>query len=585
MANNMIALQARAPQTNFIGNAVQQNAQMINMMRQQDAAERQAATAAKNAELAAAQEGRAAAKDAREASAAELELAGKKIDYYTKLAGQTLNAAGYQRLLGQLDKDAPEIAEAFRTNLPPEQFDRNLLLQMVGSVGDNFKATYGPLETEVVLDADGNYGVATTGGFSAERGQQGVTPLNVLTPKKAGAPAPGGVAPAAGNLKATRGVNTGPRDVQAQLDAAAQAVARGAGVNDPALRNLNENDFLEVQKRASRLMQNSPEFQQMSMTGGAQAQPDLGGIVQQMMQTGVVSQSNLQALRAAAGPDKEQQLAQLLRASNVQIMPDEQPAGGMRDAAFRPEEGMPTMQRTQGMVQYEDTGRQFRGKSPMVGPLPGSSQVPIPRVREEAKAQRKTPQETYEETRSTKQAESDVKFLEGLGAARESAQTALGVINSMIGDARLSKAGQIEIPRGGRTPHPGFEDVIGATWRPGARFVPGTNAAGFDAYLDQVEGGAFLEAYERLKGTGQITEVEGKKATSAITRMKRSVSEVEFVKAAREFQGVIQSALTRAEQREAKLKGIAPAGGGRRTPIQKGGPKELRFNPVTGDFE
>ena len=369
MANNMIALQARAPQTNFIGNAVQQNAQMINMMRQQDAAERQAATAAKNAELAAAQESRAAAKDKREASAAELELAGKKIDYYTKLAGQTLNAAGYQRLLGQLDKDAPEIAEAFRTNLPPEQFDRNLLLQMVGSVGDNFKATYGPLETEVVQDADGNYGVATTGGFSAERGQQGVVPLNVLTPKKAGAPAPaaGGGVPS-GKLKATRGVNTGPRDIQAQLDAAAQAVARGAGVNDPTLRGLNENDFNEVQRRASRLMQSSPEFQQMSMTGGAQAQPDLGGIVQQMMQTGVVSQSNLQALRAAAGPQKEQQLAQLLRSSNIQIMPDEQQAGGMRDAVYRPDEGMPTMQRTQGMAQYEDTGRQFRGKSPMVSP-------------------------------------------------------------------------------------------------------------------------------------------------------------------------------------------------------------------------
>ena len=154
----------------------------------------------------------------------------------------------------------------------------------------------------------------------------------------------------------------------------------------------------------------------------------------------------------------------------------------------------------------------------------------------------------------------------------------------MIGDARLNKAGQIEIPRGGRAPHPGFEDVVGATWRPGARFISGTNAADFDAYLEQVEGGAFLEAYERLKGTGQITEAEGQKATRAITRMKRSVSEAEFVKAAREFQGIIQSALDRAAQREAKLKGIAPAGP-RRTPVQKGASKELRFNPATGDFE
>lgn len=406
MPNNMIALQARAPQTDILGGSIQRNAQMINMMRQQDVADRQAATAAKNAEIAAAQEGRAVAKEARDASAAEIDLAGKQIDYYTKLAGQTMNAQGYAMLLARLDKDVPEIAQAFRANLPPEKFDRNMLLQMVGSIADNFKATYGPLETQIIQDTAGNYGVSTSGGFSAERGQQGVVPLNELTIKNTGAPAPtaGGVTPPA-KLKPTRGANTTPRDLGKQmtptapamapatpdqLDAAAQAVARGAGVSDPALRNLNENDFLEVQKRASRLMQNSPEFQQMSMTGGAQAQPDLGGIVQQMMQTGVVSQSNLQALRAAAGPDKEQQLAQLMRSNNIKIMPDEQQVGGMRDAVYRPDEGMPTMQRTQGMVQYENTGRQFKGKSPMVSPTqPSKSPEQIYReelAKEKAKA-------------------------------------------------------------------------------------------------------------------------------------------------------------------------------------------------------
>lgn len=59
--NNSIALQARAPQSDFLGSAIQRNAQMINMMRQQDAADRQAAAAAKNAEIAAAKEMRDAA--------------------------------------------------------------------------------------------------------------------------------------------------------------------------------------------------------------------------------------------------------------------------------------------------------------------------------------------------------------------------------------------------------------------------------------------------------------------------------------------------------------------------------------------
>lgn len=429
MANNMIALQARAPQTDILGGSIARNAQMINMMRQQDVAERQAATAAKNAEIAAAQEGRAVAKEARDASAAEIELAGKQIDFYTKLAGQVMNANGYNMLLTRLDKDVPEIAQAFRANLPPEQFDRNMLLQMVGSIGDNFKATYGPLETQVIQDADGNYGVATSGGFSAERGQQGVVPLNVLQPKTgARPPAAGGNAPA-GGLRPTRGANTTPADLRAQmapagaatpdrLEAAARAAARGARATDPIFDGLTDDEFRQMQTRADEIRGGGASMKPASFDGGA-AQPDLGGIVQQMMQTGVVSQSNLQALRAAAGPDKEQQLAQILRSSNIKIMPDEGQAGGMRDAVYRPDEGMPTLQRTQGIVRYEDTGRQFKGKSPMVSPLPGSSQVPIPRVAAEARASRETPEEAAAKTRATKRAEIEIDREKSLPAKRQ----------------------------------------------------------------------------------------------------------------------------------------------------------------------
>lgn len=357
MANQMIALGARAPQTNVLGPAIQQGAQMINMMRQQEALERQNAVAQQQMQL-------AQAKEQREASAAEIEMAGKQIDFYTKLAGQVMNPQGYQLLLGRLDKEAPEIAEAFRANLPPEQFDRNLMLQMVGSIGDNFKATYGPLETEVVQDQDGNYGVATTGGFSAERGQQGVAPLNVLRPKRAAATtapsAAGGMgvpqspAPAPGALRATRGVNTTPADLLQQ----------GQPINRIPLGN---------------------PLRPMSYAGEA-AQPDLGAVVQQMMETGVVSQSDFEAMRAAAGPDKDQQLADLLRSNNIQIMPNEEPAGGMRSAVYRPEEDAAMLQQTQAGG-FEDTGVQFRGKPPMQSPLPGSAQVPLPRVRQETEAQ------------------------------------------------------------------------------------------------------------------------------------------------------------------------------------------------------
>lgn len=398
MANQMIALQARAPQTDFLGNAIQRNAQMMNMMSQQRSAERQAAQAAQQMQL-------AQAKESREASAAEIEQAGKLIDLYTKRAGQTMNAAGYNFLLRDMEKDSPEIAEAFRANLPPEKFDRNELLKMVGSIGDNFNATYGPLETEVVFDENGNAFVSVTGGFSAEKGTQGMYPLTTrqLKRRPAGAtpPVAGATAAPANGLRPTRGVNTTPDDLRAQmappvaavtperLDAAARAVARGASITDPMLRDLSESDFLEVQKRASRLMQNSPEFQTMS-AGGA-AQPDLAGIVQTMMDTGVVSQSNLEAMRAAAGPGKDAQLAEILRSNNIRIMPDEQPAGGMRSAVYRPGEGAAGMTRVQALENYEDTGRQFKGKSPLVSPSAPS----------------KTPEQIYREEKAREKAKVD----------------------------------------------------------------------------------------------------------------------------------------------------------------------------------
>ncbi len=375
MANQMIALGARAPQVNVLGPAIQQGAQMINMMRQQDAAARQAAVAQQQMQL-------AQAKEQREASAAEIEMAGKKLAYHTSRAPIVQNQAGYQLWLNAVGKDSPEMVEFFTTNLPPQDFSPEKLIKLVGSVNQVFNATYGPRETEVVQDEKGDTFVAVTGGF----GPQGIVPLNQFKPSAAGArpPAPAATAPSMGAAppagpaaRATRGVNTTPQDL----------IQQGIPLN--------------------RIPMGNP-LQPMSM--GAAPQPDLGAMVQTMMDTGVVSQSDFEAMRAAAGPGKDEQLAQILRANNIRIMPNEQAPEGMRSAVYRPEEGAPTLQQTQSLQGYEDTGVQFRGKPPMQSPTPGVYNVPTPVIREKAKAERRTPQETYEETRSSKQAESDVAF-------------------------------------------------------------------------------------------------------------------------------------------------------------------------------
>ena len=61
MANQAIALQARAPRGNFLGPALQEGAQMVNMMRQQEVADRQAEIANQQLALARAREAHDAA--------------------------------------------------------------------------------------------------------------------------------------------------------------------------------------------------------------------------------------------------------------------------------------------------------------------------------------------------------------------------------------------------------------------------------------------------------------------------------------------------------------------------------------------
>ena len=124
--------------------------------------------------------------------------------------------------------------------------------------------------------------------------------------------------------------------------------------------------------------------------------------------------------------------------------------------------------------------------------------------------------------------------------ALDSGRLAIDNIDELIG--KRDAKGNL-IPKA--EPHPGFEGAVGVSFQ---KLLPdfalkGTDTMDFRKRLDQLKGGAFLQAYETLKGTGQITEIEGKKATDAITRMDEAQSEKEFVTAAREFRSVIDAAM------------------------------------------
>lgn len=75
--------------------------------------------------------------------------------------------------------------------------------------------------------------------------------------------------------------------------------------------------------------------------------------------------------------------------------------------------------------------------------------------------------------------------------------------------------------------------------------LPGTQAARVGARLSQLEGQAFLRAFESLKGGGQITETEGKKATEALTRLSRDLSPQDYRAALAELKSILQGAIAR----------------------------------------
>lgn len=88
-----------------------------------------------------------------------------------------------------------------------------------------------------------------------------------------------------------------------------------------------------------------------------------------------------------------------------------------------------------------------------------------------------------------------------------------------------------------------LENHPGRKWSTGGTSIlpaaPGTDAMDYKVLLDQMKGNAFMQAYAGLKGGGQITEVEGKKATEAIARLNPMQSEEGYLKALKEFRSQI----------------------------------------------
>jgi hypothetical protein len=87
--------------------------------------------------------------------------------------------------------------------------------------------------------------------------------------------------------------------------------------------------------------------------------------------------------------------------------------------------------------------------------------------------------------------------------------------------------------------------------------------------IQQMQGKVFLEAFDSLKGGGQITEVEGAKAEAAMARLNRAQSTEAYQEALSELSEIIKTGMERAQQKA-----------GQGAPAQVGG-SAMDFNAET----
>lgn len=386
---------------------------MMNMTRQQEAAERQAAAAQQQMDYATAEEGRrkdlhtpALAKAKTEAEVAQLNYV---MDFYKKSAGVLANASTPEQAMArgeQLKRQFtdPRLQERIDETIgelvtDPSRFEENrkrILLRTLDAK-DQFAVDHSD-----IFDAEGNL-------YNKETSPIGAFPTRI-TPGVVTGPANTGAAPAPAPAPRT------PAAPQTPTGPARTGKFGEALVVPDSARPLTADQQDHIRRMQEDLgMSNTPA----STNGGRMATPTAGrmspdmvpAILDSAVQTGVMAQIDLDQMLALAPPQARQGIMDVVRKNNINLQADapSMAASGMAqqqpmapNPVQRPQSqfadmrgpapqsqtaglaGAPPMQNT--MAQYQ-VGQQIKGRNQNVSPYPGSAQVPIPRLGAEKTAE------------------------------------------------------------------------------------------------------------------------------------------------------------------------------------------------------
>lgn len=186
-------------------------------------------------------------------------------------------------------------------------------------------------------------------------------------------------------------------------------------------------------------------------------------------------------------------------------------------------------------------------------------------------AEQSTPQAQAQAKKAQLEAEKAQTEVNDLAAKKQAAVSEIGNMRTML--AELKSHAGMSTSIGAKGP----EYLFGIKKEP----IAGTKAADFYSLLEQVQGGTFMQAFNNLKGAGQITEQEGAKATAAIARLNPRQSEDGFNKALMDFDGVLAQAQARSQPAPQQAVPAAPQAAPAQP--QQPAPQSIRKTPA-GDL-
>ena len=371
MANQMIALGARAPQMPDLGRATQQFGAMLSTAAQQRASQRQAEQAEQAMAIARAQEQRET----------EQHVTKQEIDRYAFLRNlyPTVNDdAGHQAWLRAVADASPQAAQVLQQVAPTYSPENRVRLLATADEMINLLAS--ARQSVVNIGRNGEIFITEFGGVPEG---QGTFPSPMFRPVPQGGEDAAPETPTAPAATPTarapaRGADLTPQDLMDQ-GIPESAIPMG----DPRMRPVSAGGMAASAAPVELTMETAPQ------------------IIQNAVQNRVIDQTHLQQLRSMVGPDNERSLASWMQQNQIRIQPTgEAPISpGMRTAEYRPGmDAAPQFQQVQAVTgpggrTYVPTGEVARARDPMQAPLPGSAQVPIERVAAEARARRESPAE------------------------------------------------------------------------------------------------------------------------------------------------------------------------------------------------